>query len=187
VTTETEGHNYTVADFIEDVRAMLGALGPTDGALEQAARLLRHLSTRDDLYPDADHAALSESHRRALLHADPDGSLTLALVPIPAAGPERVHTPQSWGVVCGYAGVAVYVTWERRGDGGRAGYAGIAEVERKELRRGQAAWWPDAPDAIHSLRAGADTTAWVLVLSGPATPGRARLHFDPATGSVRVV
>lgn len=182
--TQTESHNYTVADFIDDLKAMLEAFGPTEAALEQAARLMRHLTARDDLYPGVSHADLSDDHPGVRLHAEPDGSLALMLAKFPAEEPTRVHNHNSWGVACIYKGVDLYVKWERRDDGGRVGYAEVVEVERKTLRRGDAVWWLDPPHDIHSQWGQEGAAAWELVLMGRNIAGQDRLYFEPQTGRV---
>ena len=163
----TSGDNrYTVADFIDDVQAMLEALGPSDTALEQAGRLLRHLAERDDLHPETGYADLGDDLSDVVLHAEPDGSLALTLTRVPVTETPVVHGHGTWGVVCSYKGVALNVKFERQDDGTRDGYAEVSEVVRKRLERGDSVWWPGPPDAVHSVEGQEGRSAWVLALLG---------------------
>lgn len=175
--TSAGSHGYAVADFVEDLKAMLEALGPSEATLEQAGRLMRHLAERDDLYPETGYAELGDDAPCVTLHTEPGGALTLWLLRVPVAETPRIHSHGAWGVACGYKGVALNVRWARQDDGTRAGYAEVAETGHKRLERGDAAWWPGPPDDLHSIEGRDGRAAWVLALLGAgSTDGM--LMFD---------
>src|SRR5262245_25143592 len=175
---------YQVDQFIADVKQIVAADGVTDAGLARVAALMRRLTARDDLYPGLSHAELTDDHPAQRLHAESDGSLGLSLARFAADEPTRVHNHNSWGVACIYKGVDLYVRWERRDDGARPGYAEVEAVEERLLRRGETAYWLDAPHDLHSQWGQEGHVAWELVLMGKNNQGLDRLFFEPERNEV---
>jgi predicted metal-dependent enzyme (double-stranded beta helix superfamily) len=179
MSVETRTGTYHVADFISDVKAILADKGVTDTGLAQIGELMQRLTGRDDLYPGLTHASITDEHPVKVLHREPDGSLSLSLARFPADEPTRVHNHNSWGVAGIYKGVDLYVKWERHDDGARDGFAEVAPVAQRVLRRGESTHWLDSPHDIHSQWGQEGHVAWELVLMGRNNQGLDRLFFEP--------
>jgi predicted metal-dependent enzyme (double-stranded beta helix superfamily) len=171
---------YTVQDFVADLKAIVAEHGVTDAGLARVGPLMARLTARDDLYPGLRHAGLGDDAPPVRLHAEADGSLALSLARFSHEEPTRVHNHNSWGVACIYKGLDLYVKWARRDDGATPGYADVAIVEQRLLRRGDWTYWLDAPHDLHSQWGQDGHVAWELVLMGKNNQGLDRLFFEPA-------
>ena len=177
---------YTVSQFMDDVRAILNESGITDAGLSEVASRMRILSARDDLFEQGEWREPTPggntigSYR---LYAEPEDTLILSISRFSHEHPSPVHTHNTWGVICGYRGCDHYEGWERVDDGSRPGYAELKLVVDKDMERGDALYWLEYPKDIHRQQA-YDEPSWELFLMGKNTRGIARLHFDPEQSKV---
>ncbi len=110
---------YTVEDFVTDVKAILTEKGVTDAGLTAISRKMQELSKRDDLMelgeyrPPTPGGNTIGSYR---LHAEPDNTLIVSVSQFSHEQPTPVHTHNTWGVLCGYKGVDLYVQYDRVDD-----------------------------------------------------------------------
>lgn len=176
MTTKTE---YSVVEFIQDVRRILAEKGPTETGLDQIGRTMQRLVARDDLHPEALHADITDDLSGASLHQEPDGSLSLGLAKFSFQEPTRIHNHNSWGVACIYKGVDRYIQWQRLDDGSRAGYAEVRPRKTLTMTRGDHTFWLDPPGDIHTQWGQEGHVAWELVLMGRNIRGKDRLFFEP--------
>ena len=172
---------YTVSQFINDVKAILNGKGVTDAELSGIASLMQALSSRDDLFEQGEWREPTPggntigSYR---LHAEPDDTLILSISKFSHERPTPVHNHNTWGVICGYRGRDHYEGWKRLDDGSIPEHAELELVIDKDMERGDALYWLEYPNDIHRQQA-RDEDSWELLLMGKSTRGISRLHFDP--------
>ena len=182
----TTSSEYTVSQFMDDVKAILNEKGVTDAALSEIAGRMQALSSQDGLFEQGEWREPTPggntmgSYR---LHAEPDDTLILSIAKFSDQRPTPVHTHNTWGVICGYRGRDHYEGWERVDDGSRPGYAELNLVADQVMQQGVAHYWLEYPKDIHRQQA-CDEPSWELLLMGKSTRGIARLHFDPKQNTV---
>ena len=182
----TLGNEYTVSQFMDDVKVSLKENGATDAALSEIAKHMQALSSQEDLFEQGEWREPTPggntigSYR---LHAEPDDTLILSIAKFSDERPTPTHTHNTWGVICGYRGRDHYEGWERVDDGSRPGFAELKLVVDQDIQRGDAHYWLEYPNDIHRQQA-YDEPSWELLLMGKSTRGIARLHFDPEQNKV---
>ena len=181
---------YTVEDFVTDVKAILAEKGVTNAGLAAISGKMQELSKRDDLMelgeyrPPTPGGNTIGSYR---LHAEPDDTLIVSVSQFSHERPTPVHTHNTWGVLCGYRGVDRYVQYDRVDDGAKEGEARLTEVINQIIKRGDSVWWLEYPHDIHQQQAVGDEPSWELLLMGKSTRGIERLHFEPENNKVWTV
>lgn len=188
--SEISTTTYTVAEFLADVKAILVERGVTEAGLAEISRRMQELSQRDDLFELGQYRPPTAGGNTAggyRLHAEPDNTLVLSVSQFSHEQPTPVHTHNTWGVICGYAGRDRYVQYDRADDGAREGYAQLKEVINRVITRGDAVWWLEYPHDIHQQQALDGEPSWEIILMGKSTSGIERLHFDPAQHQVHRV
>ena len=177
---------YTVGQFMEDVKDILNENGATDAGLGEIAQRMRVLSSRDDLFDRGEWKEPTPggntigSYR---LSGEPDETLILSISQFSHERPTPVHTHNTWGVICGYRGSDRYEGWERVDDCSRPGYAELRLVVDRDLERGDSLYWREYPRDIHRQQA-YNQPSWELLLMGKSTRGIPRLHFEPRENRV---
>ena len=182
----TSASEYSVSQFMDDVKVILKESGVTDAGLGEIAARMKALSIRQDLFEQGEWREPTPggntigSYR---LHAEPGETLILSISQFSHERPTPVHTHNTWGVICGYRGVDHYEGWERVDDGSKPGHARLKEVVDRELGPGEAVYWLEYPKDIHRQQAHGGPS-WELLLMGRSTKGITRLHFDPDQNQV---
>ncbi len=177
---------YTIEQFIGDVKAIIDRKGVTDAGLSEIAEKMRDLSQRDDLFDIGEWREPTPggntigSYR---LHSEDDSTLILSISKFSHEHPTPVHTHNTWGVICGYRGRDRYEGFERVDDGSVAEHAELKVVIDKVLEHGDAVYWLEYPKDIHRQQA-FDEPSWELLLMGRSTRGIGRLHFEPEQNKV---
>ena len=177
---------YTIEQFIDDVKAVIERKGVTDAGLSEIADKMRDLSQRDDLFDIGEWREPTPggntigSYR---LHSEDDSTLILSISKFSHEHPTPVHTHNTWGVICGYRGRDRYEGFERVDDGSVADHAELKVVVDKVLGHGDAVYWLEYPRDIHRQQA-FDEPSWELLLMGRSTRGIGRLHFEPEQNKV---
>ena len=177
---------YTIEQFIDDVKAVIDRKGVTDAGLSEIAEKMRDLSQRDDLFDIGEWREPTPggntigSYR---LHSEDDSTLILSISKFSHEHPTPVHTHNTWGVICGYRGRDRYEGFERVDDGSVAEHAELKVVVDKVLEHGDAVYWLEYPKDIHRQQA-FDEPSWELLLMGRSTRGIGRLHFEPEQNKV---
>jgi predicted metal-dependent enzyme (double-stranded beta helix superfamily) len=177
---------YTIEQFIDDVKAVIDRKGVTDAGLSEIAEKMRDLSQRDDLFDIGEWREPTPggntigSYR---LHSEDDSTLILSISKFSHEHPTPVHTHNTWGVICGYRGRDRYEGFERVDDGSVADHAELKVVVDKVLEHGDAVYWLEYPRDIHRQQA-FDEPSWELLLMGRSTRGIGRLHFEPEQNKV---
>ena len=173
--------NYTVREFIADVKATLAAKGATHDGLKEISQKMKELSKRPDLFELGQYRRPSPGGNTIgsfRLYAEPDNTLILSVSKFSHEHPTPVHTHNTWGVICGYTGQDHYIGYERVDDESEDGFAELREVFNRVVTRGDAVWWMEYPQDIH-LQQAIGEPSWELLLMGRSTGGIERLHFDP--------
>ena len=179
---------YTIEQFIDDVKAVIDRKGVTDAGLSEIAEKMRDLSQRDDLFdiggsggnpPPAGTPSVPSGFTRRTT----DDTLILSISKFSHEHPTPVHTHNTWGVICGYRGRDRYEGFERVDDGSVADHAELKVVVDKVLEHGDAVYWLEYPRDIHRQQA-FDEPSWELLLMGRSTRGIGRLHFEPEQNKV---
>jgi predicted metal-dependent enzyme (double-stranded beta helix superfamily) len=177
---------YTIEQFIDDVKAVIDRKGVTDAGLSEIADKMQALSRQDDLFDQGQWREPTPggntigSYR---LHSEPDDTLILSISKFSHEHPTPVHTHNTWGVICGYRGRDRYEGFERVDDGSVADHAELKVVVDKVLEHGDAVYWLEYPRDIHRQQA-FDEPSWELLLMGRSTRGIGRLHFEPEQNKV---
>ena len=177
---------YTIDQFIDDVKAIIDSKGVTDAGLSEIAEKMRDLSRRNDLFDIGEWREPTPggntigSYR---LHSEDDSTLILSISKFSHEHPTPVHTHNTWGVICGYRGRDRYEGFERVDDGSVADHAELKVVVDKVLGHGDAVYWLEYPRDIHRQQA-FDEPSWELLLMGRSTRGIGRLHFEPEQNKV---
>ena len=182
----TLSSEYTVSQFMDDVKAILKERGVTDAALSEIAGRMQSLSSQDGLFEQGawrEPTPGGNTMGSYRLHAELDDTLILSIAKFSDERPTPVHTHNTWGVICGYRGRDHYEGWERVDDGSRPGYAELNLVVDQVMQQGVAHYWLEYPKDIHRQQA-CDEPSWELLLMGKSTRGIARLHFDPKQNTV---
>jgi predicted metal-dependent enzyme (double-stranded beta helix superfamily) len=177
---------YTIEQFIDDVKAVIDRKGVTDAGLSEIADKMQALSRQDDLFDQGQWREPTPggntigSYR---LHSEDDSTLILSISKFSHEHPTPVHTHNTWGVICGYRGRDRYEGFERVDDGSVADHAELKVVVDKVLEHGDAVYWLEYPRDIHRQQA-FDEPSWELLLMGRSTRGIGRLHFEPEQNKV---
>ena len=177
---------YTIEQFIDDVKAVIERKGVTDAGLSEIADKMQALSRQDDLFDQGQWREPTPggntigSYR---LHSEPDDTLILSISKFSHEHPTPVHTHNTWGVICGYRGRDRYEGFERVDDGSVTDHAELKVVVDKVLEHGDAVYWLEYPRDIHRQQA-FDEPSWELLLMGRSTRGIGRLHFEPEQNKV---
>lgn len=113
----------------------------------------------------------------AVLHEEPDNTILVETVCwLPGRG-VAPHDHQTWGVVIGLEGEEHNVSWERRDDGSKSGFAELAKSEEVVMRNGDVCCL--LPDEIHSVRNEGDELSMSLHIYGRNLAHVNRSEFDP--------
>jgi predicted metal-dependent enzyme (double-stranded beta helix superfamily) len=152
--------------------------GPGQEAFARIGALLRSLAADPNLIDPSRLAGLHDSSAGFTILGHGERGSTLMLARFPADAPTPVHNHNSWGVICVIRGRDRHILWAREDNGSQPGQARLRVVESQELGPGDIAWFPDAPDDIHSQQ-GIGGDAWELVYFARDPTTRARLYFDP--------
>jgi predicted metal-dependent enzyme (double-stranded beta helix superfamily) len=177
---------YTLASFVEDLRAIAAASTDPGEIAARVRPLARDLAlSRTWLEPRHYTCDPAQGFGIHVLHEEPDHTLfVIAAAWLPGHG-VAPHNHGTWAVVAGVDGPERNTFWKRLDDGSRPGHARIVKVAEKDFGPGDVLTL--LPDAIHSVRN--DTAAVTVSLHayGYNLNMSGRLQFDPERDAVESV
>lgn len=177
-----------IASFIDDVKTILAASGPTDDGLGQIAERMRAL-VRDEAVLATHEEFVGNIHtgRQSTPLYQDDSGLTLVRARFGPEAMTPIHSHGSWGVIGVYQGRDRYQTWRRLDPGAGPGTARLELVDERVLEPGDVVILPAPPQDIHAQQGEDGAAAYEFVLFGANTMILPRLYFDPAAGTAEEV
>jgi len=171
--------DYRPADLIKELRRVAAETGDPKAIIARMRGPARRLAAAKGwLKPEYFECDPVQGFGLHLLHEEPDHSLAILVASwLPGRGVEP-HNHGTWALVCGIEGRETNISWRRRDDGSRAGYAKIEESRRSTLGPGDSVHL--LPDEIHSVRNDTDKVTVSLHLYGRHINHTQRSKFDPA-------
>ena len=171
--------DYTVEQFIADVKKLTPGCDVTESILSEIAERMSRLSRREDLIDLGEELSGINARQAVRLHMEPDSSLHLGLGEFPKGhSGNEVHNHGSWGVFCAYIGREKYTTWRRIDDGADPGHAKLELLEYHILNPGDATFMTDPPGDIHGHEPIGDSF-WIMALFGRSVLKIDRHYFTP--------
>lgn len=182
----------SIASFIDDVKSILAADGPSEAGLRRIAT--RMAAFVDEADPgDSAETPTGNIHECPRAQSGPlyqdETGLTLVRARF---GPEAltpIHNHGSWGVIGVYQDRDRYQLWRRLDDGHGPGEAAVELVEERVLDAGDVVILPPPPQDIHAQQGldGAAALEYVLFGRGDIAMTQPLLYFDPAQGTAEQV
>lgn len=171
--------DYTVDQFILDVKRLTPGSDVTESILSDVAERMSRLSHRQDLIQIGEALYGVNARQAVRLHVEPDNSLHLGLGEFPKGhSGNEVHNHGTWGVFCAYIGREAYTTWRRVDDGSTPGQAKLELLEHQILNPGDATFMTDPPGDIHGHEPIGDSF-WIMALFGKSVLNIDRHYFTP--------
>ena len=175
--------NYTMDQFITDVKTI--QLGETDhkNILQGIAPLAKEIANSRE-WVNETHYRIDETQGIGItiIHEEPENLLIETVCWSPGGG-VLPHDHQTWGCVVGIAGVEKNISWLRRDDGSREGYANLEKFQELVMQYGDVCTL--LPDDIHSVRNEGDVPSLSLHVYGKSLAITDRHEFDPEAKIVR--
>ncbi len=170
--------DYSVAQYVSDIRAIVGEEGHESRIVERIRPLATRLATTPGWITD-EHRTCDEAQGFGvhLLHEDDNHDLAVFLISwLPDRG-TLPHDHRTWAVVAGLAGREREVEWRRLDDGSKPGYAELARGGESIMTRGGSS--ACMPDDIHSVWNVGDEISMSLHTYGRHINFTGRSEFDP--------
>lgn len=169
---------YMIADLVRDLRAVVRRTGDARAIVKEVVPLARRIAADASwLRPEFYECEEDQGVGITVLHAEPDDTLTVQTVAwLPGRG-VLPHNHKTWGVVVGLDGVERNVTWRRRDDGSKPGYADLEAHHKVDVGPGEAIAF--LPEDIHSVRNDGDSTTVSLHIYGRNLLKTGRSEFVP--------
>jgi len=166
---------YSVGDFVKDLRAAAARRHPEAALLEHVKPLLARLArSRSWLRPEHYECDEEQGFGVHVLHEEPEhGAWLVAVSWLPHRGPPP-HDHGTWAVVAGIDGEEENISWRRRG-------AGLEAVGRELVGPGQVVTFPQG--SIHSVVNRGERTSLSLHAYGRNQNHAMRSQFDAQTGA----
>jgi len=169
--------NFSLSQFVADLRSITGTTADEREVLRQVAPLAERLAANPALKSEpAVHSNIEKGFSFNLLHEEPDHSLAIALLSWLPSGATLPHNHGTWGIVVGLEGAEKNVFWQRLDDGSRAGYAELQRIGEMECVLGQAVVLPSP--TIHSVENTAERPSVSLHVYGKNVYYTGRSQFD---------
>lgn len=175
---------YTLAQFIEDLRAIAARAGDDREIIRDIMPLARQVAEISDSWLKEGHYRCDEEQGFGvhLLHEEPDHSLAVfAASWLPGRGAPP-HDHGTWAVVAGVDGEERNVNWLRHDDGSRLDYAEVRPNSEVVISRGKVISY--LPRDIHSVVNDTDRVSVSFHVYGKHVNHTGRSQFDPDTGAV---
>ena len=173
-----DAQDYTVDQFVDDIRQIVEKTSDDREIVEQVMPLARRIGAEPSLRK-AEFYECDEDQGFGIniLHEEPDHTILVeAIAWLPGRG-VMPHDHQTWGVVVGLDGDETNVNWRRQDDGTEPGYADL--VAHHEVQVGPGDVVAFLPDDIHSVRNDGDTPTLSLHIYGKSLAHIDRSEFDP--------
>ena len=174
--------DYTVAQFIDETKAILGKQGDTREGIASIGKNLQRLSRRKDLLEQGREMPPGNGVRTRQLHLEPDNTLNLSMGLLrrdqPTIETSEMHSHGTWAVFCGYQGREWYGLWERVDKGERRGYADLRQLEYRLLVPGDLTIMYGPPADIHT-HLPIEEDFWIIALFGNNAATATRYYFTP--------
>ena len=169
--------NYSLSQFVADLRSITAAAADERTVLRQVAPLAERLAVSSSLRTEpAIHSNVEKGFSFNLLHEELDHSLAVAMLSWLPSGATLPHNHGTWGIVVGLEGAEKNIFWRRLDDGSRAGYAELQRVGEMDCVLGQAVILPSP--TIHSVENTTDKPSVSLHVYGKNVYYTGRSQFD---------
>lgn len=177
-----------IAAFIDEVKAILAAQGPSAHGLELIAERMRDLVNNHEVTQEADDPVgnIHGGGQSAPLYVD-DSGITLVRGRFGPEAMTPVHNHGSWGIVGVYRGRDRYQIWRRLDDGADSTQARVELEDELILDPGDVVIMPPPPQDVHAQQGADGQPVFEFVLFGKNTMHLPRLYFDPEQGTAREV
>lgn len=180
-TEQRDATSYTISQFVEDAKRVLGSAGGDRARVVRELRPLAEQVVWDDGLFDERYRAEPEGGRpRYLYHQEPDGSLQIYVVEFAPGMPTPVHDHVTWGLIGVCGGKQRTTRYHRVDDGSDPAHARLELIEEEILPRGVV--YPLLPpDDIHRIETVGDEPSYSLHVLG-ADLGRQHRHIFDCDG-----
>ena len=176
--------DYSVADYVSDIRAIVGEETDPRRITERIRPLATRLAAAPGWITD-EHRACDEAQGFGvhLLHEEDNHDLAVFLISwLPDRG-TLPHNHATWAVVAGIEGQEQEVEWVRRDDGSKPGYAELERAGERVMTAGGSS--ACLPDDIHSVWNVGDEISLSLHTYGRHINHTGRSEFDPEARAER--
>ena len=178
----SQQQDYTVAQFVDDTKAILGQQGDTREGIASIGKNLQRLTRRKGLLEQGRELPPGNAIRIRQLYLEPDNTLNLSIGLMrrdqPTIETTEMHSHGTWGVFCVYQGHEWYGLWERVDNGERRGYADLRQLEYRLLGPGDLTIMYGPPADIHT-HSPIDEDIWMIALFGNNAATATRSYFTP--------
>lgn len=169
--------NYSLSQFVADLRSITVATADETDVLRQVAPLAERLAASSDLKSKpAIHSNIEKGFRFNLLHEEADHSLAIALLSWLPSGATLPHNHGTWGIVVGLEGAEKNIFWRRLDNGSVPGFAELERVGEMDCALGRAVVLPST--TIHSVENTAIKPSVSLHVYGKNVYYTGRSQFD---------
>ena len=174
---------YTMDEFISDVKMVQSAHTDPKEVLQQIAPLAKKIADTKDWVDDS-HYRVEESQGIGItiIHEEPEDLLIETVCWAPGGG-VLPHDHKTWGCVVGIDGAEKNITWLRKDDGLKDGYADLQNYHEMVMIHGDICTL--LPDDIHSVHNEGEVASVSLHIYGKSLAITNRNEYDPKTNVVR--
>lgn len=176
--------DYSVADYVSDIRAIVGEETDTRRITDRIRPLAMRLAAAPGWITDEHRKCdVAQGFGVHLLHEEDNHDLAVFLISwLPDRG-TLPHNHGTWAVVAGIEGQEQEVQWERLDDGSKPGYAKLERGGETVMTAGGSSTC--LPDDIHSVWNVGDDISMSLHTYGRHINHTGRSEFDPDTSEER--
>lgn len=174
---------YSMDQFIADVKAVQAQHSDPKEILQRVAPLAKKIADAKDWVNDS-HYRVEESQGIGItiIHEEPEDLLVETVCWSPGGG-VLPHDHKTWGCVVGIDGAEKNVTWLRRDDGSKEGYADLENYHEMVMKHGDVCTL--LPDDIHSVHNEGTVPSVSLHIYGKSLAITNRNEYDPEAKVVR--
>ena len=176
--------SYSMDQFVADVKAIEAQSSDPASILKGIAPLAKKIAGNKD-WVNEKHYQIDASQGMGiqLVHKEPEGLfiVTVCWQPGIAVIP---HDHQTWACIVGIDGEEHNVSWNRKDDGSKEGYAKLEQAEELIVRNGDVCTL--LPGEIHSVRNDGSTPSVSLHIYGKNLGHVDRNEFDPEKNTIQL-
>ncbi len=176
--------NYTVQDYVADLRATVAAAETESEILSKVRPLAQKLVNNRDAWIKPEHYEVDQTRGSSLyvLHEEEDHTLMVFAACFKPGRVTPVHDHGTWAVVAGVDGEEKNTIYLRTDDGAKPDYAEIQYRGDKLVRQGDAIGMPSG--TFHTVSNESDEVSVSLHTYGMNTNHTVRCQIDPDTRKV---
>ena len=182
--TAQRAEPYTLAEFLNDVQAVVREESEPAAIVARVESCLRELLKQPDVLTEEQMAVGTDGKSSgSTLYRAPDDTLTVRAVVFPEGKPTPVHDHLTWGMVGVYQGVERETRYRRVDDGSREGYADVVEIGATDYPVGEVTTFIP-PNDIHRVEAVSPVKSVSIHIYGRDMEMLDRHQFDLETGQI---